>query len=229
MPKKSTDTAQSYKDTVPMQIPLSVKTPYASTPSNVNAKTPSNESTNISKSDNKKAAIGESTVVKNAVNTVKSAVKSDDDDDITDIVDTNKTDIDEAKAAKKAATKAAKKIVSDAKKADKKAADNIAAMAIVADKAAALSAKNATKSIKDPNAPPRPLSSFFQFMKDNRDAVQAANPPTGSEKNGKQISAILLNKWKELDEEDLQAYKDTYTKNFSDWKIKNAEYSAANM
>merc|ERR1712025_477253 len=63
--------------------------------------------------------------------------------------------------------------------------------------------KKAGKRPKDKNAPKRPLSAFFIFANEIRDAVKAENP----EASIGQIGKILGQKWAELSEEEKTLYK----------------------
>ena len=60
-----------------------------------------------------------------------------------------------------------------------------------------------TKTNKDPPAPPKkPLSGYFQFMKENREKVVAENPTA----KGPGIVKIMGAKWRELTNEQKIEY-----------------------
>lgn len=76
------------------------------------------------------------------------------------------------------------------------------------------------KSLKDPNAPSRPLTAYFAWMKDNRIKVKEANPSISN----KELTKKLGEKWSAATDEEKKPYIDTAKAGMAEWKEKMAVY-----
>jgi len=70
------------------------------------------------------------------------------------------------------------------------------------------------KKEKDPNAPKRPLSAYFAFANDKRAELVAANPDA----KFKEMSKLLGQAWKDLDEKTKNKYKAEADERMAQWK-----------
>lgn len=76
------------------------------------------------------------------------------------------------------------------------------------------------KSLKDANAPPRPLTAYFAWMKDNRLKVKEANPSISN----KELTKKLGEKWSSATDEEKAPYRDTAKTLMDEWKVKMEAY-----
>jgi len=82
--------------------------------------------------------------------------------------------------------------------------------------------KKKRKQERDPNAPKRPLTSYFSFVADIRDDLKKENPDLSVP----QLNSLASKKWKDLNPVEKSKYADAYQKLLADWKVKNLEYKA---
>jgi len=76
------------------------------------------------------------------------------------------------------------------------------------------------KNLKDENAPPRPLTAYFAWMKVNRTEVKAANPGI----KNKELTKKLGEKWSSCSDEDKKPFIDTAKTQMDEWKAKMEVY-----
>lgn len=74
---------------------------------------------------------------------------------------------------------------------------------------------------KDPNIPVKPLTQFLKYCEENRKILKKENPNL---KPG-EISTLLSNKWKELDEDKKEIYKENYEKELKIYKKELKKYN----
>jgi len=78
------------------------------------------------------------------------------------------------------------------------------------------------KTIKDPNAPKRPLSSFFQYLAEQRAIAAEAYPGI----TGKDLNDRLTKQWQDMTAEEKQPYNEAYARNAEAYQIVKKEYEA---
>ena len=78
--------------------------------------------------------------------------------------------------------------------------------------------KSSLPSLKDPNAPKRPLGSFFLFAQDQRQSGKYASLPVKE-----QVKAISL-EWKNMPVQDKSRYTEIANKASEEYKAKKVAY-----
>lgn len=76
------------------------------------------------------------------------------------------------------------------------------------------------KKLKDENAPPRPLTPYFAWMKDNRAKIKGENPSISN----KELTKVLGAAWKSASDDDKKPYIDAARVAMDAWKTKMAAY-----
>lgn len=76
------------------------------------------------------------------------------------------------------------------------------------------------KNLKDENAPRRPLTPYFAWMKDNRARLKSENPTV----NNKELTKLLGENWRKSPDESKKPYIDTATELMGKWKVLMTAY-----
>lgn len=76
------------------------------------------------------------------------------------------------------------------------------------------------KSLKDANAPPRPLTAYFAWMKEHRAQVKEENPNV----TNKELTKKLGEKWSSCTVDDKKPYMETAKTLMEEWKKKMEVY-----
>lgn len=83
--------------------------------------------------------------------------------------------------------------------------------------------KKGLPSLKDPNAPKRPLSSYFLFANEQREAGNFSDLPM------KEQSKAFAEAWKQVSDHEKSRYSDKARIALDAYKIKKADYEAKNQ
>ncbi|KAG0274712.1 exp1-like protein [Linnemannia exigua] len=83
--------------------------------------------------------------------------------------------------------------------------------------------KRGLPSLKDPNAPKRPLSSFFRYAQDQRDAGKVSSLPI------KDQAKALAESWKRISEQEKARYVELSREATEAYKVKRAAYLEGNQ
>ena len=86
--------------------------------------------------------------------------------------------------------------------------------------AAANATSKSKKTTKDPNAPKRPQTAFFQFMAENRERIIEENPGIANTDISKKGGEM----WKKLDENKRKEYDQNYKDAMVKWKVDFQKY-----
>ena len=86
--------------------------------------------------------------------------------------------------------------------------------------AAANATSKSKKTAKDPNAPKRPQTAFFQFMAENRERIIEENPGIANTDISKKGGEM----WKKLDENKRKEYDQNYKDAMVKWKVDFQKY-----